>query len=127
MSLGVIVDESLRQYLDQSGEVAQVLARLDRLGRSIDHLKRDLELLSEFQGVFVRIWFAHTPPIAESEKELAQRQGAKRFEQMLDFVSRRIQTGHRFGKEVTRDGAADERERTEVASRGADGDRRGSQ
>ena len=71
MSLGVIVEESLRQYLDQSGEMTVIRDRLDQHGRALNQLKRDLELLSEFQGVFARMWFAHTPQIVESEREAA--------------------------------------------------------
>src|ERR1700759_595510 len=85
LSLGVLVDQALKQYLDQTGDLALILGRLDRNSRSLDRLKRDLELLSEFQAVFVRMWFAHTPQIVEAEREAAQRLGTKRDEQMLDF------------------------------------------
>jgi len=102
MSLGVIVEESLRQYLDQSGELKDILGRLDRQGRTLELIRRDLELLSEFQGVFARMWFAHTPQIVDTEREAAQRLGAMRYEQMVDYVARSFAAGHRLGGDIAR-------------------------
>ncbi len=118
MSLGAIVEEALRRYLDDSGDVALILGRLDRNGRGLERLKRDLELLSEFQSVFVRMWFAHTPQIVESERETAQRLGAKRFEQMLDFVSKRFSAGHRLSEDLVGETIGDDNELAAAAAKG---------
>jgi hypothetical protein len=127
MALGAITEEALRQYLDQSGDVALILGRLDRNGRDLDRLKRDLELLSEFLSVFVRMWFAHTPQIVESEREAAQRIGARRYEQMLDFVSKRISSGHRLVEDLAGEALADDKDLAAMAARGVDGARHQSE
>jgi predicted DNA-binding protein len=118
MSLGAIVEEALRRYLDDSGDVALILGRLDRNGRAGERLKRDVELLSEFMSVFVRMWFAHTPQIVDAEREGANRRGAKRFEQMLDFVSKRYGAGHRLTDDLVGDTIADDQELAEAAKKG---------
>jgi hypothetical protein len=118
MSLGAIVEEALRRYLDDSGDVALILGRLDRNGRALERLKRDLELLSEFESVFVRMWFAHTPQILESERDAAQRLGTKRFEQMLDFVSKRVSAGHRLTDDLVGETIGDDSELAAAAAKG---------
>jgi hypothetical protein len=127
MSLGVIVEESLRQYLDPSGEMKDILNRLDRQGRALELIRRDLELLSEFQGVFARMWFAHTPQIVDSEREAAQRLGAMRYEQMVDYVARSFAAGHRLGGDIARGTATGARERPGASSRGPGGNGRSTE
>jgi hypothetical protein len=124
MSLGAIVEQALRRYLDDSGDADLILTRLEQNGRATDRVRRDLELLSEFMSVFVRMWFAHTPQIIEQERDTANRQGSKRFEAMLDFVSKRFSGGHRLTEDIVGGAIADDSELALVASKGGqDGQR----
>ena len=118
ISMGALVEAALRQYLDDSADPTLILSRLDRTGRGIEKLRRDVELLSEFQSVFVRWWFAHTPQIADSERRDAQRVASKRFEQMLDYTAKRFAAGHRLTDDLVTEKLADDEELAAFAARG---------
>ena len=73
-----IVRSSLVQYLDGTSDIELLLRRLDRLGRADERLQRDLELLSESFGAFLRTWFAHTPALPEDAKAFARATAERR-------------------------------------------------
>jgi hypothetical protein len=90
ISESAVIEAALREYLDQSSDAALIMRRLDRLARRIVRLGRETELLAEFVSVWTRIWFAHTPPLPEGARSAAQMSAAKRYEQMLDFLSKHL-------------------------------------
>lgn len=101
-----VIESAVSEYLDDSSDTALIMRRLDRNSRALDRLRRDQELLSEFISVWVRMWFAHTPQIPDSEKDLAQKTASKRHEQLLDFVSKRFSSGHRLVNDLVTDSVA---------------------
>jgi hypothetical protein len=68
-----VVEAALRQHLDGTSDRTLLFRRLDHLGRAVERSHRDLQLLSEAFGVFVQVWFAHTPTLDEEEKKSARR------------------------------------------------------
>jgi hypothetical protein len=96
MSESALVKCSLGQYLDGTSDATLLLRRLDRLGRAAARTQRDLELLSQAFGVFVRIWFAHTDPIAEDGKRAARLNAESRFLQFVEHVGKQFSGGRRF-------------------------------
>lgn len=110
-----IVQDALRQHLDRTGDTALILRRLDQLGRRGERAHRDLEFLSEAFAVFVRLWFAHTPSVADNAKDFARRTAESRFAQFLDYVVERFTGGHRFLDDLPRETLADEAELTRLA------------
>ena len=90
VSESAVIEAALREYLDQSSDAALVMRRLDRMARRIARLGRETELLAEFVSVWTRIWFAHTPPLPDSARSAAQMSAAKRYEQMIDFLSKHL-------------------------------------
>ena len=77
--------------------------RLDKLGREIHALDEDLAVLGETVSLFVNIWLASTPPLPESAQASARAKGAERFEGFMQTLGRRLATGDRFLKELSRD------------------------
>ena len=77
--------------------------RLDKLGREIHALDEDLAVLGETVSLFVNIWLSATPPLPESAQAAARAKGAERFEGFMQTLGRRLATGDRFLKELSRD------------------------
>jgi predicted DNA-binding protein len=103
-----VIEEAIKQHLDQSTDAALIMRRLDRSGRRIDKIRSDVEMLTEFMSLWVRLWFAHTPRVADAQKGAAQADAAKRYEQFLAFVTKRLSSPQRLvlellGEEPTAD------------------------
>jgi len=79
-----------------------ILRRLDRQDRAAAARQREQTVLMESFAAFVRIWFAHQPPIADIDKPASERLSAKRYEQFIDFVCRKLAGGSGFGAEVAK-------------------------
>jgi hypothetical protein len=76
---------------------------MDRLGRQVDTLDEDVAVLGETISLFIRFWLAVTPPLPEGEQSAARAKGAERFEGFMQTLGRRLATGDRFLKELSRD------------------------
>lgn len=106
VSKSAIVEAAVASFL--SGDSADKLEaamsrRLDRLGRQIDTLDEDLAILGETVSLFIRIWLAATPPLPENAQASARAKGAERFDGFMQSLGRRLATGDRFLKELSRD------------------------
>ena len=97
---GAVIEEAIKQHLDQSTDAALIMRRLDRSGRRIDKIRVDVEMLTEFMSLWVRIWFAHTPRIADAQKGAAQTEAAQRYEQFLAFVTKRLTGTQRLAADL---------------------------
>ena len=97
---GAVIEEAIKQHLDQSTDAALIMRRLDRSGRRIDKMRVDVEMLTEFMSLWVRLWFAHTLWIADVQKGAVQADAAKRYEQFLAFVTRRLSSFQRLAVEL---------------------------
>jgi predicted transcriptional regulator len=113
-----VVEAALRQHLDGTSDRTLLFRRLDRLGRALDRSHREIELLSEAFGVFVHVWFAHTPPLDEEEKKSARRDAESRHKQFLEHVTRRFSGGRRFLDDLPRESIADDAELIALAREG---------
>jgi hypothetical protein len=99
-----VVERALVDYLD--GDVtdrALILRRLDRQSRGLTTLQRDVELLAQGFGVFVQLWFAHTPRIADDSRAAAEKEALRRYSQFLDHVVSEIAAGRRFARDESSD------------------------
>ena len=106
VSQSTIVEAAVASFL--SGDAVEHLEaalsrRLDRLGRQMDGLDEDLAILGETLSLFIRFWLTITPPIPEAGKESARAKGVERFEGFMQTIGRRLATGDRFLKELSRD------------------------
>ena len=117
VSKSAIVEAAVMSYL--SGDSADRLEaamsrRLDKLGRQIDTLDMDLAVLGETVAQFIHFWMTLTPPLSGAAQSAARAKGAERFEGFMQTLGRRLATGDRFLKELSRDFDPSERIATRV-------------
>lgn len=106
ISKSAIVEAAVASFLagDTSEKLEAAMSRrLDRLGRQIGTLDEDLAVLGETVSLFVNIWLASTPPLPESAQASARAKGAERFERFMQTLGKRLASGDRFLKELSRD------------------------
>ncbi|GMV61441.1 MAG: hypothetical protein AMXMBFR74_06100 [Parvibaculum sp.] len=106
VSASAIVEAAVASFL--SGDTTEKLEaamsrRLDKLGRQIDTLDEDLAVLGETLSLFVLIWLSSTPPLPENAQAAARAKGAERFEGFMQNLGKRLASGDRFLKELSRD------------------------
>ena len=106
VSASAIVEAATASFL--SGDTTEKLEaamsrRLDKLGRQIDTLDEDLAVLGETLSLFILIWLSSTPPLPENAQAAARAKGAERFEGFMQNLGRRLASGDRFLKELSRD------------------------
>jgi predicted DNA-binding protein len=85
-----VLNAALEQYLDKSWDTALIIRRLDRLSRGLARAQRQTDTLAEVLSAFIQIWFAHTPPIPEEQKNTAKHSANKRYADMIEFIRRRL-------------------------------------
>ena len=106
VSKSAVIEAAVASFLsaDASERLEAVFARrLDKLGRQIDGLDEDIALLGETVSLFIRFWLTITPPLPESAQASARAKGTERFEGFMQSLGRRLATGDRFLKELSRD------------------------
>lgn len=106
ISKSAIVEAAVASFLsaDASERLEAAMSRrMDKFGRQIDTLDEDLAVLGETISLFIRVWLAATPPLPESAQASARAKGAERFEGFMQNLGRRLATGDRFLKELSRD------------------------
>jgi len=119
MTTSSVVQAALRQYLHGTGDMTLIMRRLDRLSRAWNRTQRDLEIQMEAFGLWVKIWFAHTPRVPDDAKDFARRTAESRFGQFQQHLIEQFQGGHRFIDDLPREEIADEAELDNIAARGA--------
>lgn len=106
VSKSAVVEAAVASFLsaDASERLEAALSRrMDKLGRQIDGLDEDLAILGETVSLFIRFWLTVTPPLSEAAQASARAKGAERFEGFLQSLGRKLATGDRFLKELSRD------------------------
>ncbi|WP_316189648.1 CopG family transcriptional regulator [Bradyrhizobium sp. SZCCHNS1054] len=113
ISKSAVIEAAVASFLsaDASERLEAVFARrMDRIGRQIDGLDEDLAIVGETLSLFIRFWLTITPPLPDSAQASARAKGAERFEGFLQTLGRRLATGDRFLKELSRDVDANQEE-----------------
>jgi hypothetical protein len=92
-----IVESTLTHHLDgELGDRVVILRQLERLVREANNHKHDFEILSQAFGVFIRLWFAQTPRLADDVKIGAEDRAHKRYAQFAEHVSELVASGRSF-------------------------------
>ncbi|WP_333793446.1 CopG family transcriptional regulator [Hyphomicrobium sp.] len=106
VSKSAIIEAAVASFLsgDTSDRLEAAMSRrLDKIGRQIGTLDEDLAVLGETLSLFVRFWLTMTPPLPDSARQSARIKGNERFEGFMQNLGRRLATGDRFLKELSRD------------------------
>ncbi|VDC49832.1 CopG family transcriptional regulator [Brevundimonas mediterranea] len=106
VSKSAVIEAAVASFLsaDASERLEAVFARrMDKLGRQVEGLDEDLAILGETLSLFIRFWLTVTPPLPDSAQTSARAKGAERFDGFLQSLGRRLATGDRFLKELSRD------------------------
>lgn len=106
LSKSAVIEAAVASFLsaDASERLESVFARrMDKLGRQVDGLDEDLAILGETLSLFIRFWLTVTPPLPDSAQASARAKGSERFDGFLQSLGRRLATGDRFLKELSRD------------------------
>ena len=106
VSKSAVIEAAVASFLsaDASERLEAVFARrMDKLGRQVEGLDEDLAILGDTLSLFIRFWLTVTPPLPDSAQASARAKGAERFDGFLQSLGRRLATGDRFLKELSRD------------------------
>jgi hypothetical protein len=89
-----VIEDALSKHLHNDDNTALIVRRLDRTNRELAHAQRDLELLSEAFGRYMRLWFmAHAASNTEVGKGATRGAGEtqyRQFAQRLGASSSRV-------------------------------------
>ena len=106
VSKSAIVEAAVASFLsgDTSDRLEAAMSRrLDKIGRQIGTLDEDLAVLGETLSLFVQFWLTITPPLSDTAQASARVKGVERFEGFMQSLGKRLSTGDRFLKELSRD------------------------
>ncbi len=98
-----IADEAIKAYLSPKPENTLepvIVRRLNSHSKSLGGLQRDLAIVTETLGLFVRYFLIVTPPVPESEQEEAKILGRDRFHRFVAQVGRRLASDQRLISQV---------------------------
>lgn len=106
ISKSAVIEAAVASFLsaDASERLEAVFARrMDRIDRQIEGMDEDLAILGETISLFIRFWLTVTPPLPDSAQASARAKGTERFDGFLQTLGRKLATGDRFLKDLSRD------------------------
>ncbi len=111
VSKSAVIEAAVASFL--SGDTTERLEaamsrRLDKLGRQFDMLDEDVAILGETLSLFVQFWLTVTPPLPDNARQSSRIKGNERFEGFMETLGKRLATGDRFLKEISREMPGDQ-------------------
>jgi predicted transcriptional regulator len=106
-SSSLITEAAIASFLSPDADERKEAAigkRLDRIGRHIERLERDVGIANEAFALFVRFWLTSTTPLPEATQAAARAKGGERYDKFLKALGRRLANGPRFRQEVIEEG-----------------------
>jgi len=98
-----IMQAALASFLSADGDEAQeaaIVRRLDRMGRELERIQRDVTISNEAVALFVKAWLTATPVLAEADQRAQSAKGQERYLGFLEALGRRLETGKLLRTEV---------------------------
>jgi len=98
-----LVDRALDQFLGTQGGMAndaQLFRRLDAMSKQSTRSDRNIAVILETLGLFVRYYLTITPPLPKSEQDPARALGNQRFEYFVGQIGKRLATGQSVVRDV---------------------------
>jgi hypothetical protein len=106
-----VIEDALQKHLDSKSDTELLLRRFDQVKRDMARDHRDLELLSEAFGRYMRLWFtAHAPNTAEAGKTAARGAAEAQYKQFAQHLGAQFTQGHRFLDDLPLEASAGEDE-----------------
>ena len=99
-----IAQAAIASYLSpDSAEAAEgaVVRRLDRIGREVERVGRDLTISNEAIALFVKAWLTATPSLSAGDQKAQSAKGQERYAGFLEALSRRLASGRLLRAEVS--------------------------
>jgi hypothetical protein len=122
-----LLRSSVLEYLDEMSDRILILRRLDRMGRAMERLQRELEFVAEGAAVFYLTWFCNTGAVPADQAGPAATSGEARYRRFMEQVARRFASGGRFLDDLPKELLANDDELDAVRERFAGVPRRASQ
>jgi hypothetical protein len=92
-----VIEDALQKHLGNESDTELLLRRFDLIKRDMARDHRDLELLSEAFGRYMRLWFvAHAPSAADAGKGAARGVAETHYGQFAQHLGTHFKQGHRF-------------------------------
>jgi hypothetical protein len=89
-----IVNEALERFLSPPlpGEEpgAEAMRQLGAIAKRLRRIHRDLEIVTEMFGLFVRYFLMITPPLPKREQDDAEKLGRERYQVFVAQIAKRI-------------------------------------
>ena len=82
---------------------AMVTRRLDRMGRQLDRIEWQGELVGETLALLVRHWLTNSAPLPDEALAAAQATGKRRWEAFVEALARRMESGPKMRDELSQD------------------------
>lgn len=105
-SKSLVAEAAISAFLSPDAaerQEATFARRLDRLGRQMERLERDVGISVEAVALFVRFWLTATPTLPEQAQAAARAKGAERYEAFIEALGRRLAKGPTLFGEVSLD------------------------
>jgi len=118
-----VISSGVEQYLVGTSDLALLLRRLDRFDRALARMHRDEQLFMQAFAVFVRLWFAHTHPVAEEHKAEARATAETRYTRFVEHVSEQFAGGRRFLDDLPKEVISDDGELDAVLAKADRGEK----
>jgi predicted DNA-binding protein len=110
VSESAVTTAAIVRYLEDLNDVPLILRKLHRIDRELGRVRRDGDMLAEAFAVFVQLWFAHTPRLAEQEKPAAEQSALQRFSEFVEHVAEKLGTSGSLAAELRRPAPAEDGE-----------------
>jgi hypothetical protein len=92
-----VIEDALQKHLGNESDIELLLRRFDLIKSDMARDHRDLELLSEAFGRYMRLWFvAHAPSPGEAGKAAPRAAGEVPYRQFAQHLGTQFKQGHRF-------------------------------
>lgn len=98
-----IVDRALDKFLGSDGSQGNeqsLQRRLDVMSKQQERTERNIAVLLETIGLFIRYYLTVTPPLPKSEQDPARSMGHQRFEFFVSQIGKRLATGQSTIRDV---------------------------
>jgi hypothetical protein len=82
---------------------ALIARRLNRIDSRLSVIEREIEILAEWHGLYLRMWFATHPEIPEDQREAALRQAQQRYDRFLASLGKRVGSGQSLMQELPKE------------------------